>query len=219
MMASRAGLAAARPSPTASRASTSSSTAAAAPSTFFRSGGNVAAVNSRFSSVVSRASASEIVDAAADEADGISPAGGRRGGRGGGRGGGRSGGRGRGDGGGRGRRDGFAAEAPEFQERVVQVSRVTKVCTGGKQLSFRAVVVVGDEKGKVSRERGELSKRDKEARFGVLAFRSWLCDGESGVIHAAISGAGLSRFAVPTRSERALRRDRESGMQIKREAA
>eukprot|EP00884_Botryococcus_braunii_P017242 jgi/Botrbrau1/4200/Bobra.0044s0005.1 len=36
-----------------------------------------------------------------------------------------------------------------FKERVVQVSRVTKVVKGGKQLSFRAVVVVGDEKGQV----------------------------------------------------------------------
>lgn len=31
----------------------------------------------------------------------------------------------------------------------MQVRRVTKVVKGGKQLSFRAVVVVGDEKGKV----------------------------------------------------------------------
>ena len=54
-----------------------------------------------------------------------------------------------------------SAEAPEFQERVVQVSRVTKVCTGGKQLSFRAVVVVGDEKGQV--RIGEKEKRRKEA--------------------------------------------------------
>ena len=36
-----------------------------------------------------------------------------------------------------------------FQERVVQVRRVTKVVKGGKQLSFRAVVVVGDELGQV----------------------------------------------------------------------
>ncbi|KAK9830009.1 hypothetical protein WJX72_009166 [[Myrmecia] bisecta] len=47
----------------------------------------------------------------------------------------------------RGRRD--REKEDEFQERVVQVSRVTKVVKGGKQLSFRAVVVVGDEKGQV----------------------------------------------------------------------
>ncbi|KAK7319702.1 hypothetical protein RJT34_04427 [Clitoria ternatea] len=36
-----------------------------------------------------------------------------------------------------------------FDERVVQVRRVTKVVKGGKQLRFRAVVVVGDKKGQV----------------------------------------------------------------------
>ncbi|CAH9133816.1 unnamed protein product [Cuscuta epithymum] len=36
-----------------------------------------------------------------------------------------------------------------FEERVVQVRRVTKVVKGGKQLHFRAIVVVGDKKGRV----------------------------------------------------------------------
>ncbi|KAK7400595.1 hypothetical protein VNO78_11805 [Psophocarpus tetragonolobus] len=36
-----------------------------------------------------------------------------------------------------------------FEERVVQVRRVTKVVKGGKQLRFRAVVVVGDKNGQV----------------------------------------------------------------------
>lgn len=36
-----------------------------------------------------------------------------------------------------------------FEERVVEVRRVTKVVKGGKNLSFRAIVVVGDKKGHV----------------------------------------------------------------------
>ena len=36
-----------------------------------------------------------------------------------------------------------------WNERVIQISRVTKVCKGGKKLSFRAVVVVGNEIGQV----------------------------------------------------------------------
>ncbi|KAK6932584.1 Ribosomal protein S5, N-terminal, partial [Dillenia turbinata] len=36
-----------------------------------------------------------------------------------------------------------------FEERVVQVRRVTKVVKGGKQLKFRAIVVVGDKQGQV----------------------------------------------------------------------
>lgn len=37
----------------------------------------------------------------------------------------------------------------KWEERVVQVKRVTKVVKGGKKLSFRAVIIVGDEKGQV----------------------------------------------------------------------
>ncbi|MBO5435724.1 30S ribosomal protein S5 [bacterium] len=37
----------------------------------------------------------------------------------------------------------------EWTERVVQISRVTKVVKGGKKLSFRAVVIVGNQKGQV----------------------------------------------------------------------
>ena len=37
----------------------------------------------------------------------------------------------------------------EWSERVVAIQRVTKVVKGGKKLSFRAVVVVGDEQGQV----------------------------------------------------------------------
>lgn len=37
----------------------------------------------------------------------------------------------------------------DWQERVVQIRRVTKVVKGGKKLSFRAIVVVGNERGQV----------------------------------------------------------------------
>lgn len=37
----------------------------------------------------------------------------------------------------------------EWSERVVQVRRVTKVVKGGKKLSFRAIVIVGNQKGQV----------------------------------------------------------------------
>jgi len=39
--------------------------------------------------------------------------------------------------------------ASEWEERVVQISRVTKVVKGGKKLSFRAIVIVGNKKGQV----------------------------------------------------------------------
>ena len=37
----------------------------------------------------------------------------------------------------------------EWTEQVVQIRRVTKVVKGGKKLSFRAIVVVGNKKGQV----------------------------------------------------------------------
>lgn len=37
----------------------------------------------------------------------------------------------------------------EYKEKVVQINRVTKVVKGGKKMGFRAVVIVGDEDGKV----------------------------------------------------------------------
>ena len=40
-------------------------------------------------------------------------------------------------------------EASEWIEKVVQIRRVTKVVKGGKKMSFRAVVVVGNAKGQV----------------------------------------------------------------------
>ena len=36
-----------------------------------------------------------------------------------------------------------------FTERLIKISRVSKVTKGGKKLSFRAVVAIGDEKGQV----------------------------------------------------------------------
>ncbi len=40
-------------------------------------------------------------------------------------------------------------ERSEFDEVVVEVGRVTRVVKGGRRLRFRALVVVGDKKGRV----------------------------------------------------------------------
>lgn len=40
-------------------------------------------------------------------------------------------------------------EKPEFDQQIVDLARVTRVTKGGKQLSFRATVLIGNHKGKV----------------------------------------------------------------------
>lgn len=45
--------------------------------------------------------------------------------------------------------------APQLIEKVVALNRVTKVVKGGKNLSFSAIVVVGDGKGKVGQGLGK----------------------------------------------------------------
>jgi small subunit ribosomal protein S5 len=37
----------------------------------------------------------------------------------------------------------------EFDQKVVEVKRVTRVVAGGKRMRFRALVVIGDKKGRV----------------------------------------------------------------------
>jgi small subunit ribosomal protein S5 len=37
----------------------------------------------------------------------------------------------------------------EFEQKVVEIKRVTRVVAGGKRMRFRALVVIGDKKGKV----------------------------------------------------------------------
>lgn len=40
-------------------------------------------------------------------------------------------------------------EPREFDQQIVDLARVTRVTKGGKQLSFRATLVIGDKKGRV----------------------------------------------------------------------
>ncbi|RWW29084.1 hypothetical protein GW17_00006418 [Ensete ventricosum] len=58
-------------------------------------------------------------------------------------------------------------------ERVVQVRRVTKIVKGGKRLSFRVIVVVGDKKGQVGAGVGKAKETvDAIAKSSVNARRN-----------------------------------------------
>lgn len=60
-----------------------------------------------------------------------------------------------------------AREAKEIVEKVVRISRVTKVTKGGKKMSFSALVVVGNSKGKVGVSLGKANEVADAIRKGI----------------------------------------------------
>lgn len=67
----------------------------------------------------------------------------------------------------------------EWTERVVQVRRVTKVVKGGKKLSFRAIVIVGNQKGQV----GVGCAKAAEV---IIAIQKAIADGRKNLINVPI---------------------------------
>ena len=67
----------------------------------------------------------------------------------------------------------------EWKEQVVQISRVTKVVKGGKKLSFRAVVIVGNKTGQV----GVGCAKAAEV---IIAIQKAIADGRKNLINVPI---------------------------------
>lgn len=66
-------------------------------------------------------------------------------------------------------------EAPEFVDRLVHINRVAKTVKGGRNMSFAALVVVGDEKGRVGFGKGKarevpeaIRKATEEAKRSMI---------------------------------------------------
>ena len=71
-------------------------------------------------------------------------------------------------------------QEPRLVERLIKISRVSKVTKGGKKLSFRAIVVIGDENGKVG---VGVAKADDV----VNAFKKAKADGRKNLIKLPIT--------------------------------
>lgn len=54
-----------------------------------------------------------------------------------------------GGGGGRGRARGKQQEVREYEQKILDLARVTRVTAGGKRMTFRCALVIGDKKGRV----------------------------------------------------------------------
>ena len=74
----------------------------------------------------------------------------------------------------------------EWVERVVAIQRVTKVVKGGKKLSFRAIVVVGNENGQVGVGKGK-------AGDVITAVRKGVTDGKKNVLPGKVTMTGDAR--------------------------
>ncbi|GGL51273.1 30S ribosomal protein S5 [Wenxinia marina] len=81
-------------------------------------------------------------------------------------------------------------ENPEFADRLVAINRVSKTTKGGKNFGFAALVVVGDQKGRVGFGKGK-AKEVPEA------------------IRKATEAAKRGMIRVPLREGRTLHHDQE----------
>ena len=88
------------------------------------------------------------------------------------------------------RRDDRREETPEFADRLVAINRVSKTVKGGKRFGFAALVVVGDQRGRVGFGKGK-AKEVPEA------------------IRKATEQAKRSLIRVPLKDSRTLHHDME----------
>ncbi|MDR1599953.1 MAG: 30S ribosomal protein S5 [Oscillospiraceae bacterium] len=81
-------------------------------------------------------------------------------------------------------RRGRDREESEFKEKLVSVNRVTKVVKGGRNFRFAALVVVGDEKGRVGCGMGKATEIPE-------AIRKAVDDAKKHLVRVAMKGASI----------------------------
>ena len=91
------------------------------------------------------------------------------------------------------------AQDSEFKERLVTVNRVSKTVKGGKNFRFSALVVVGDEKGRVGVGMGKAVEITEAIRKGTEDAKKHLVNvplvGTS-IPHESKAGFGTSKVTL-----------------------
>ncbi|MNS28600.1 30S ribosomal protein S5 [compost metagenome] len=80
-------------------------------------------------------------------------------------------------------------EPSEWQEKVVQIRRVTKVVKGGKKMSFRAIVAVGNQKGQVGVGVGKAAEV-------IAAIQKAIADAKKNLVTVPMVGATIPHESI-----------------------
>ena len=83
----------------------------------------------------------------------------------------------------------FEREPSEFTEKVVSLNRVSKTVKGGRIFKFAALVVVGNEKGKVGFGLGKASEVPEAIRKGIE-------DAKKNMVDITLSGTTIPHEVI-----------------------
>lgn len=92
----------------------------------------------------------------------------------------------------------------EFVEKVIRINRVTKVTKGGKKMSFSALVVIGDTKGRMSFALGKANEVADAIRKGLTEAKKELFNVPlegSTIPHEIIGEFGAAKVLLKPASE------------------
>ena len=83
----------------------------------------------------------------------------------------------------------FEREQSEFIEKVVSLNRVSKTVKGGRVMKFAALMVVGDEKGRVGFGTGKAAEVPEAIRKGIE-------DAKKNMINVSLSGTTIPHEVI-----------------------